>query len=154
MVVKNTFSKAFGPAGTAAGYLLLAVGLAAAFYHPEALFLALFGAFVAFTYSCTFIDFDKKRVRFSNMFFGLFPYGPWLAITSEMRVGAKKTKQLYTTYSRGNRQNNIEKLEYRVILYNAYSSPLMPLAKFSTLELAKAEVDRLIATLGVQAHVL
>lgn len=154
MVVKNNFSKAFGPAGTSAGYLLLAVGLAAAFYYPEALLLAIFGAFVSFTYSCTYIDFDRKRVKFANMLFGFFPIGRWLDITPDMQLGAKKSKNLYTTYSRGNRQNNVERLEYRVILYNAYSSPLMPLAKFPTPELAKAEVDRLIAALGVQAHVV
>ena len=154
MVEKNDFGKAFVLAGTSAGYFLLAAGLACMFYRLEALFLVLIGGFMAFTYSRAYINIDLKRVRFANMLFGIFPSGGWVTISPDMQLGVKRIKTLYTTYSRGNRQNNVERLEFKVILYTAQNSPLMALATFHTLEQAKAEADRLIAALGVQPYVV
>jgi len=154
MMVKHKFNTAFGSTGSFAGYFLVAAGVAASFQYWEAISLAIFGAFIAFTYSCTFLDIKRRRVKFANMFFGIFPNGKWVAITPDMQLGVKKAKRVYSTYSRGNRRLDLARIRYQIILYNSFNSSIMPLAEFATLELAQAEVDNLMKHLELKAYVL
>ena len=150
MVTTYKFSNMFGPAGTTAGYLILTVGVAYAFFYPLAILLAILGAFVAFTHANTYIDSARKKVRFANMLFGIIPYGRWVDVTPNMHIGIKKSHRMYTTYSRSNRQLDIERVEFRIILYNEYNTPIVPLAKFSTQELAQAEMLTIASNLGIE----
>ena len=151
MIVKNRLHSAFGSTGTTAGYILLFVGAVTTFTYPAAILLAVFGAFMAFTYSCTFVDMVGRRAKFTNMIFGVIPYGDWIPITYNMQLGIKKSKRLYTTYSRGNRELNIEKIDYCIILYNSLNSPIITMAMFPTPELARAEADNLMSKLGLKS---
>ena len=150
MVTTYKFSNMFGPAGTTAGYLILTVGVVYAFFYPLAILLAIFGAFVAFTHARTYIDFARRKVRFANMLFGIIPYGRWVDVTPNLHIGIKKSDRMYTAYSRGNRQLDVKRVEFRIILYNEHGMPVMPLAKFSTQELARKELLSLASNLGVE----
>jgi hypothetical protein len=55
------------------------------------LILIIIGAFIGFTTSSTLVDFDKKRIKFSNNLFGIITTGKWTYINSDMKFGIKKS---------------------------------------------------------------
>ena len=59
--------------------------------------LVIVGAFVGFSSSSTFIDFDQKRVKFSNNIFGLIRTGKWMAIEPNMKIGLNISNQVWNT---------------------------------------------------------
>jgi hypothetical protein len=80
MTTKNKLDKMFGPVGTSAGIFLFVAGLIISYFPFTGLFLVLIGAFVGFTSTSTMVDFDNKRLRFSNNIFGIFPIGQWIFV--------------------------------------------------------------------------
>lgn len=149
MVIENKLDKSFGPVGTIAGITILIVGLAVVYYSLAGLFFIIFGAFVGFSSTSTFVDFDIKRVKFSNNLFGFLIYGNWLDVSSDMKIGIEKSNRTWRAYSRGNRTIDISNKDFRVILYDASNRPIMPIMVDNTLESAKLEADKLCTLLGL-----
>lgn len=141
MIIKNKLDMSFGLAGTSAGIVLFLTGLVLVFFHLSGILLVLIGAFVGFTYSGTMVDFGKKRIRFSNFIFGILPTGKWIEIEPSMKAGIKASNQTYTAYSQGNRALDVEKSDFRIILYDADDKEIMLVKKFGSAELAKTELE-------------
>ena len=99
MITKNKLDKSFGPVGSSAGIFMFIVGLVATYNSLTGLILVFIGAFVAFTTTSTLIDFDKKRIKFSNNFFGIIAIGQWIDLKPEMKIGLKKIHKGYDVIS-------------------------------------------------------
>jgi hypothetical protein len=149
MTTRNKLDKSFGPAGTAAGIFLFAVGLIVTFFSLTGLILVLIGAFVGFTSTSTLIDLDKKRIRFSNNIFGIIPIGQWISIQPDMKVGIKKSNKAWRAYSQSNRTFDIANNDYRLILYDSKGKEIMPIQKSSNLDSAKLDLDRFAKQFGI-----
>jgi hypothetical protein len=149
MTTKNKLDKSFGPVGTSAGIFLFAAGLIITFYSLPGLILVLIGAFVGFTSTSTLIDFDKKRIRFSNNIFGIIPIGQWISIQTDMKIGIKKSNKVWRAYSRSNRTLDIANNDYRLILYDSKGKEIMPLQKSDNLDSAKLNLDKISKQLGI-----
>lgn len=149
MTTKNKLDKSFGPAGTSAGIFLFAAGLIITFFSLPGLILVLIGAFVGFTSTSTLIDFDKKRIRFSNNIFGIIPIGQWISIQTDMKIGIKKSNKVWRAYSRSNRTLDIANNDYRLILYDSKGKEIMPLQKSDNLDSAKLNLDKISKQLGI-----
>ena len=85
MIINNKLDQSFGPVGSFAGIVVFVAGLGAVYYSLYAVILALIGAFVCFSYSCTLIDLDKKRIRFSNNLFGVIKTDQWITVKPDMK---------------------------------------------------------------------
>lgn len=152
MTTRNNLDKVFGPVGSTSGIFIFLVGLIMTYYSWSGLILALIGAFVGFTSTSTVIDFDKKRIRFSNNIFGIFPIGPWVLIKTDMKVGIKKSHKVWRAYSRSNRTFDMANNDYRIMLYDAKGKELMPLQKANNLDTARLSLNEYSEQLGVEVH--
>jgi hypothetical protein len=150
MITSNKLDKAFGPVGTQAGFILFVAGCLIAFFSLTGLVLILMGAFIGFTSTGTMIDFDKKRVRFSNNLFGIFPIGKWVVIQEDMKVGIKKSNKVWRTYSRSNRTLDIADNDYRLILYDSKGKEILPIQKSDNLDSAKINLDKISKQLEIR----
>jgi len=149
MIVRNKLDKPFGPFGTSTGYFLLAGGIIASWYSLSGLILAFIGAFIAFTTTSTFIDTDRKRIKFSNDLFGFYYSGKWIDIEPGMKLGLKKTHRGYRAYTRANQPTDIHYNDIRIYLFDSRNKQIGTVGKFSSVEAASNELDRLRTDLGL-----
>jgi hypothetical protein len=149
MVTNNKLDKSFGPVGTSAGVILFVVGLFTTFSSFYGLILVVLGAFVGFSSTSTFIDFEKKRIKFSNNLFGIIPFGKWISIEQTMKIGVRESNVTWRTYSGGNRKLDIEDQDYRIILYDSSNQEIMQIQKMNSMDAAKIETEKLSDQLGL-----
>lgn len=151
-MIKNKLDKVFGPVGTSAGTLLLIVGLLTVYSSLSGLILLVLGAFVGLSSTSTIIDTEKKRIKFSNNLFGIIPVGKWILIENTMKIGIRESKKTWTSFSRGNRQLDIENKDYRVVLYDVNNKEIMEINKNDSLSSAKVKVEALASQLGIGSY--
>lgn len=149
MKIRNKLDKAFGPVGYMAGVFLFVAGLIISYFSLTGLTLVLIGAFVGFTSTSTLIDFDEKRLRFSNNIFGIIPIGKWISIQTDMKIGIKKSNKIWRINSRSNRTLDIADNDYRLILYDSKGKEIIPLQKSDNLDSAKLNLDIYCKQLGI-----
>lgn len=148
----NKLDNSFGPAGTSAGIFLFMAGVGITFfYSPLGIILMVIGAFVGFSNSSTLLDFDQKRVKFSNNLFGLIPIGKWIPIEKEMALSIKRSNRSWRAYSRSNRTLDTSEKDYRIMLLDKNGKEIMPIKKYSAIEAAKADLGPLSQQLGLSA---
>ena len=75
MKTNYRLDKSFGPTGVIAGIILLIVGIILTPFQASGLFLILIGSFVGLSSTSTIVDYEKKRIKFSNNLFGIFSVG-------------------------------------------------------------------------------
>ena len=153
MITKNKLDKSFGEVGTSSAVFIFVVGLISIYFSLFGLILVLIGAFVGFTSTSTLIDFDKKRFKFSTNLFGIVPIGEWVYITTDMKIGIKKSNKVWRTYSRSNRTLDITNRDYRIMLYDSNNKEIMPVQKTDNLESAKLNMDKISKQLGLNHRV-
>ena len=128
MITNNRLDKSFGPVGTYAGIIVFFAGIIISFSSFSALILVFIGAFVGFSSTSALIDYDKKRVKFSNNLFGILKIGHWINIEQDM------TDQ-----------------DYRIVLFDSNNKEIMPIKKVNTLDSAKVELDKSANQLGIKS---
>jgi hypothetical protein len=149
MIIRKNLDKVFGPFGSSMGFFLFLGGVITAYYVPFSLIIAVIGAFVSLTSTSTFIDYEKKRIKFSNNLFGVFPAGKWIDIVPGMKLGLKKAHKGYQAYIRGNQPIGIHIKDIRIYLYGPDNKQIMPIDKFDSYESAKIELTELSDRLGL-----
>lgn len=152
MKTNYKLDKSFGPAGTSAGIFLFFTGLIITYFSLTGLILVVIGAFVGFTHTSTLIDFNKRRLKFSNNLFGIIRIGEWIYIHTDMKIGIKKTNKAWRAYSRSNRTLDITKNDYRIMLFDKNGKEMMPVKKFSSLDDAKSDLDKISKQLKVSSN--
>lgn len=144
--------KSFGPTGVIAGIILLIVGIILTPFHLSGLFLILIGSFVGLSSTSTIVDYEKKRMKFSNNLFEIFSIGKWVAVENNMKIGIKKSKKTWRSYSRSNRTLDITNNDFRIILYDSEDRQVMPIRKADTMDLAKKEMEEIAEKLGLSSN--
>ena len=120
MTVNNKLEKSFGPVGSIAGITLFVAGMIAAYNSAFGLIFIVLGAFVGFSTTSTLINFDFRKVKFSNNLFGFIRIGKWLPVTDEMKIGIRESNVTWRAYSRSNRSLDIESHDFMVILLESH----------------------------------
>lgn len=143
MKKNNRLDIVFGPVGSTAGVLLFLTGLAATWFSFAGLFLVVLGAFAGFTSTSTTIDFDNKRVRFSNNLFGILKLGKWINVEPDMKLGISKSRKGWKSYSRAGVPLEIKEKDFRLVLYGSGEKQIIPLKKANSMEKAKLELTKL-----------
>lgn len=143
MITNNKLDKSFGPVGTTAGIVIFVVGIITIVSSLYGLILIVLGAFVGFTSTGTFIDFEQKRVKFSNNIFGFIPVGKWIPVVSSMKIDIEESNVTWSTFSRGNRNLDIEQKDFRIVLFDSDNSEILTLMKTNSMESAEGEKEKL-----------
>jgi len=146
---KNKLDRVFGPFGSSMGFFLLLGGILATYFSFIGLIIILIGAFISFTTTSTLIDFENKKVKFSNNLFGIIAIGRWINIKPDMKVGMKKIHRGYRAYIRGTQAVDIHNKDFRLILYSSDNKQIMPLIKFNSYDSSKAALQELSSSLGL-----
>ncbi|MFO7827840.1 MAG: hypothetical protein R6V23_04415 [Bacteroidales bacterium] len=149
MIINNKLDQSFGPVGTSAGLFLFIAGIAVTFVSLTGLILVIIGAFVGFTNSSTLVDFDQKKVKFSNNLFGFIPTGQWIPIDEAMKISIKRSRKSWRAYSRSNRTLDTSSKDYRIMLFDKKGKEIMPIKKYPDFESAKADLVQLSNQLGL-----
>lgn len=150
MVIKNNLDIAFGPFGSSTGFFLFVGGIIATYFSLFGLIIVIIGAFTSFTSTSTLIDYDKKRIKFSNNLFGIFPIGKWIDIRPGMKIGLEKSHKGYRAYIRGTQPIGIHINDIRIYLYGPDGKQIMPVKKFDSYESSKRELGELSNELGLE----
>ena len=143
MLVKNKIEKPFGPAATSTGITMFIAGIVCTYFSLVGIILIVIGAFLGFTSEVTFLEKEKKRIRFSNMLFGIFPTGKWIDVTSDMKISIVNNQRGFRTYSRGMRTNDMVIKDRRIVLFTSKNKKLGPIMKCESLEAANKSVAEL-----------
>lgn len=152
MKTKYLLDKSFGPIGVIAGITLLIVGLLLIPFSVSGIFLILMGAFVGLTSTSTTIDYENRRMKFSNNLFGFLSIGKWVTIENDMQILIKKSNKTWRTYSSGSRTIDITNHDFRVVLYDSNNRQVMPVSKARTMDLATDEMKVIVEKLGLSTR--
>ena len=150
--MKKTFKldKPFGPVGTTGGIVLFLAGIFSSFISYSGILLIIMGAFMGFTSTGTRIDFDNKKIRFFNNFFGILKVGKWIPIEPGMKIGIKKNNWMWRGYSRSNRTLDISSNDFRINLYDAFGKELLSIMKAGSRDSALTEMKNLAEQLKLE----
>jgi hypothetical protein len=149
MIIQNKLDRTFGPFGSSTGFFMLLGGIIATFYSFAGLIIAIIGAFAAFTSTSTFIDTEKKKVKYSNNLFGLIRAGKWIDIKPDMKIGLRKSHRGYVGYIRGVQPYSIHQKDIRIFLFGPDNLEIMPIKKLDSNESSKNELNNLSSLLGL-----
>ncbi|MHC1703989.1 MAG: hypothetical protein AB9846_08775 [Tenuifilaceae bacterium] len=149
MIITNKLDSSFGPVGSTAGVFMFFAGIAVLYYSFFGVIIACVGAFIGFSSSCTSIDTEKKRIRFSNNIFGFIKTGKWIEIEPTMKIGIKKSSRAWRAYSRGNESLDIVSKDFRIFLFDSNNKMIMPIKKVDSNDSAKADLEILSKQLGL-----
>ncbi len=149
-MIKNNLDKSLGTAGSTSGVVLFLAGIAITIWISKIGLIFVFaGAFTAFTYTCTLLDMENRRMKHATYFFGLIPHGEWIAIHADMKIGVKRSNRVQTVYSRANTRDVVDK-SFRIMLYSADNKEIVPIMKCDTLPAAKTESEKLSKALNLE----
>ncbi len=151
MITLNKLDKSFGTAGSTAGMIVFTAGVILSCFYFSAFILILIGAFAGFSNSCVLIDYDRKRLKFSNNLFGILRIGKWMAVDPAMKIGIRESNQTYRSYSQGNRPLDVTRHDFRLVLYDGTNKGIMHIKKTLTVEAARTELEIACRLLGLTA---
>ena len=149
MITNYKLDKSFGAAGSVAGICVFIAGLVMIWSYLSGIVLVAIGAFTGFSYSSTFIDYARKRVKFSNNIFGFIRIGKWVEIDPSMKIGIRESNQKYSTSSRGGRMLQVTEHDFRIILIDQRNQEIMPLQKKGSLSEARTFAETECGRLGL-----
>ena len=141
MIINNKLDKSFGPVGTSAGIFLFAIGIITLYTSWFGFILIVLGAFVGFSSTSTLVDYNNRRIKFSNNLFGIIRTGKWIAVNNDMKIGIWKSNVTWRAYSRSNRPMDFDNKDFRLVLLDSDNREIMPLKKTDSPESAKAELE-------------
>lgn len=72
-------------------------------------------------------------------------------VKPDMKMGIAKSRKIWKTYSRGNRELDIANEDYRLILYDSFGEKIMPVKKTDNMRSAKMELEAIIGKLEIKS---
>ena len=145
----NKIEKVCGPSLSFAGYAFIAGGLFALRYSLSSVILIASGTFIAFSYSGTLIDFERKRIKSYTSFFGILRFGKWTDIDSSFTFRITKSKRRYTTHSRANLTNSIYIHDLKLELVCSTTGRRILVNRHKSYEAASREMEELSENLRI-----
>lgn len=107
-----------------------------------ALFLLVF-AFLGFTTSCSIIDYKKKRIKYATKLCGIISIGKWTYLTSDMKLGIKKSNERWGAYNRYGASTSLEYSDLIITLYDNEDTEIIPVKKIKKAKYAETELEKL-----------
>jgi len=98
---------------------------------------------MAFTYSGTIIDTDKKRIRPYTNISGLIRTGKWIDVSVFTRFCIQKTTKKYSSYSRGSVRFDMDITTVNLLIQNHKGTRKVVINRYSGFEEAQKEKEKL-----------
>lgn len=148
----NKIDKLLGPTGSFAGISMAAFSVVAYIYGSVIIAAVLFiaGLFMAFTYSGTKIDFEKRRIKSYTCLFGFLSYGKWTDINEFNKFTISASRRSQTTYSRANVPLTLKTRDFRLKLLSKSGSQNVTIGKYDSFESARNAMSDLIKDLHIK----
>lgn len=127
-MIKYKLDKTFGKTGSILGYLILLAGIYVSFYSWIGFTTIFVGAFLAFSYNSSQIDFEKRKFNYSSNLFGVISIGSWLDIKEGMNLKIRETGK--ATLSADGKSSLGE---FKIYLINEKDVEIVEFCKASTL---------------------
>jgi hypothetical protein len=108
------------------------------------------GAFTGFTATYSYIDLKNKRIKYSTQLFGIIPIGKWTYLTSDMKLGLKKSTDNWGAYSQSNRSTSLSYSDLKIMLYDAEDTEIIPVKKVKKAKNAESELEKLSKLLNLE----
>jgi len=150
MRTNNRIDRAFGPVGSTAGVFIFLAGIGIIYFSLAGLIFIIVGAFVGFTSSLTVVDFDNKKIKYGDNFFGFIKTGKWIQIEDSMVLGLKQKRGVWRAYSRSNRTLEIKENNNYIILFDSNKVEIAPIFKSTNRSKAEQELGNLSSLLGLK----
>jgi len=150
VLCNNSHGKFFGPSQVYMGYTLIVLGLTCSIYSLTTLLLVIPGAFVAFTFTGTILDFENKKVRPYTNLFGIFRTGKWIAASRFSGFKIMKSNRRYTSYSRGNVQLDMNFSDISLLLINGKGNEKVIVKRYKSFQEAKEDMEELKISLMIR----
>ena len=142
MKITCKLDRSFGPNLAFSGWVLLITGII--FITSVTGIILLLAGFMLATFTDgTQIDTEKRRIKRYSGPLGIPFMGNWEDIENHAGLTVIPVKRHFTVWSRSNRSNISEELDYRVFLTGNDRKPRYALLKRPTREAAVAEMDKL-----------
>jgi hypothetical protein len=142
-VHRYNHGKFFGPSPAFTGYALIAGGLIALSFSVTSIVLIIPGAFLAFTYTGTILDTDKRKIKNYISLFGIIRTGKWIDINKFTRFNIIRVTNKYTSYSRGNVKLEMDISDIRLQLINRDGTLKVLINKYNKFEEARNTLEEL-----------
>jgi hypothetical protein len=142
-VINYNHGKFFSPSLIYSGYFFILSSLIAVVYSPGSLFLLIPGTFMAFTYSGTIINTDKKTIRPYTNLFGIIRAGKYVNVSDFTRFSIQNTHRRYTAHSRGQVRLDIDIYSLDLLLLNHNGKRKIIINRYPKFEQAQKEKERL-----------
>ena len=157
----NNINKIFGPLSVSGVIIFICTLLVPFFYVGELLnarfevvemaicsgvwiSCLLFGAFVGLTTTCTQIDDTKKTIKYFTKLFGIIPIEKkWIYLTSDMKLGLKKSTKKWRAYGGSISSILIGSPDLRIILYNSKNREIVTVKRVKKEKFAENELEKL-----------
>jgi hypothetical protein len=149
MVLNYKLNKIAGPSGTFSGYILLIFGIISTIFTLTGVVVLIIGLFLAFSYYCSSIDSENRRVRNGIKLFSWVISGRWTDVDDTYKTEIRKVKGKYTVYSSSNRKLELEQTDYKIYIYSTQHSKRIALAKFKDFDKAKDEIKTIMELLKI-----
>jgi len=145
----NKLDKTFGQIGSIIGILILLFGIYVCFYSWVGVTTIIVGAFLAFTHTSTKVDYENKRMKFSNNLFGLISIGFWTDVKSGMQLNLKDISKSQTKSKDASGRTIQPHSDYRIFLFSEKDTEIMAVKKCDNKESAEKELIELKAKLAL-----
>lgn len=93
------------------------------------------------TFSGVEINTEVRKFKAYNKHFALIKSGRWQNLDDYLGVTLVPVKKVFTMYSRSNRVNSSQKIEYRIYLVNKAKKPAIEIKSCKTPELGQQSLD-------------
>lgn len=144
----NRIEKSFGPTGSFAGLIVFIGGLILITYSFSGVILIIIGALFGFSYSSTTLDYDRRRMKFSNNIFGLIKTGHWIEVNETMKVGVQHSNTTWRSFSQGNRVNDLEQKTIMMFLFGPDNQKVIPVKSIKKRESIDSEIETMCLKFG------
>jgi hypothetical protein len=98
---------------------------------------------MAFTFTGTMIDIEKKKVRPYTSLFGFIRTGKWIEVSGFSGFKILKSNRRYTSYSRANVQLDVNISDIKLLLVNKNGTGKVELNRYKNFEDARKDMDEL-----------
>ena len=98
---------------------------------------------MAFTFTGTIIDLEKRKVRPYTSLFGFIRTGKWIEVSGFSGFKIMKSNRKYTSYSRANVQLDMNISDISLLLVNKNGTRKVVLNRYNNFEDARRDMDEL-----------
>lgn len=135
--------KFFSTSQITVGYVFIVCGIIFSFYRLTALIFLIPGLFMAFTFTGSILDIEKKKVKSYTCLGGIITTGKWVPVNTFTHFIIQRATRKYSAYSRGSVRFDMNVSDIKLLMASHDSSQKILIARYNNFEMAQKEKEDL-----------